>query len=267
MAERNPIRRFFALPNDHLGKTLGFAFMVALVASVFVSVASVLLKPYYQAHLEAERQASMAEMMSLLPGMADLLAEAGVESLVVRLVDLSTGQFAEGVDAAGYDQRAAARDPATSTVLPPVADVAGIKQRANLAPVYMLRRGRALELLVLPVRGVGYQSMLYAYLALKPDGNTIAGLIVYEHGETPGIGARVEDPAWRALWPGKELADDSGEILIEVVRGQAVGPHQVDGISGATRTGNGVSTMLRFWLGDYGFGPFLARLKAGEDLQ
>ncbi|MCF6234707.1 MAG: Na(+)-translocating NADH-quinone reductase subunit C [Rhodobacteraceae bacterium] len=267
MADLNPInwwRRFLALPNDNLTKTLGFAFLVAFTASIFVSVAAVTLKPLHLQNLERERQARMAAMVAALPGMADILAEAGTDGLEVRIVELASGTFARGIDAESFDQRAAALDPAQSTKIPGEADVAGLKQRANFAPVYILRRDGVPALVVLPVRGVGYQSMLYAYLALKADGNTVAGLTFYEHGETPGIGARIQDPDWQALWPGKELADDAGNILISVVRGKAVGPFEVDAISGATRTGSGVSNMLRFWLGEHGFGPFLKRLRAGE---
>ena len=53
-------------------------------------------------------------------------------------------------------------------------------------------------------------------------------------------------------------------VGIAVARGSASGPLEVDGISGATRTGNGITNLLRFWLGEYGFGPFLNRLARGE---
>jgi Na+-transporting NADH:ubiquinone oxidoreductase subunit C len=263
----NPInlwRKFLALPNDNLTKTLVFAFLLALTASVIVSVAAVALRPYQQANLEKERQARMAEIVSALPQISGLLDETGVDALEVRIVNLSTGEFEPDIDPARYDQRQASRDPERSTELSPEADTAGLKRRADYAQVYLLRRDRRLQLVVLPVRGVGYQSMLYAYLALQADGNTIAGLTFYAQGETPGFGARVEDPAWQALWPGKKIADEDGTIRISVVRGEATGPFEVDGISGATRTSNGVANMLRFWMGNDGFGPFLRKLRAGE---
>jgi Na+-transporting NADH:ubiquinone oxidoreductase subunit C len=62
--------------------------------------------------------------------------------------------------------------------------------------------------------------------------------------------------------------DERGEPAIEVVRGAAgpvrTDPHRVDGLAGATITGRGVTTMLRFWLGEHGYGSYLARLKKGE---
>lgn len=266
MADLKPAnlwRKFLALPNDNLTKTLVFAFLLALIASVIVSVAAVGLRPFQQANLERERKARMAEIVSALPQISGLLDETGVDALEVRIVNLETGEFAPDIDPESYDQRQAARDPARSTELSPEADLAGLKRRADYAPVYLLRRNRNLALLVLPVRGTGYQSMLYAYLALQSDGNTIAGLTFYEQGDTPGFGARVEDPEWQALWPGKKIADEDGTIRISVVRGEATGPFEVDGISGATHTSNGVANMLRFWMGEDGFGPFLAKLRAG----
>lgn len=267
MADFNPIRlwkRFLALPNDDLGKTLIFAFLVTSVASVIVSVAAVTLTPFYQQNLDRERQARMEEMVASLSVMSDILSELKIDDFDVRIVDLTSGTFAKDIDPTSYNQREAARDPNQSLSLPRESDIAGIRQRANFAPVYILRRDQALEMIVFPVRGVGYQSMLYAFLAIEADANTIAGLSFYEQGETPGVGARITEPDWQALWPGKTLADENGDIQISVVRGRAQGLYEVDGISGATRTGNGVSNMLHFWLGDFGFGPFLKRIQAGE---
>ncbi|MDH3739126.1 MAG: NADH:ubiquinone reductase (Na(+)-transporting) subunit C [Alphaproteobacteria bacterium] len=267
MADLNPLawwRRFLALPNDSRVKTLGIALLVALVSATVVSVTAVTLKPLQLANLERQRQARMEAMIAALPGMADILREAGVTSLETRLVDLDTDSFSTDIDPINYDQRAAAFDPELSMALPSEVDVANIGRRASLALVYVLRRGKEIALIVLPVHGSGYQSTIYAYLALEGDLNKVAALTVYEQGETPGLGSQVEDPAWQALWPGKEIADATGAIRISVVRGQASGPHEVDGITGATRTMTGITNMLHFWLGDHGFGPFLARLRSGE---
>lgn len=267
MADLNPLawwRRFLALPNDSRVKTLGVALLVALVSATVVSVTAVTFKPLQLANLERQRQARMEAMIATLPGMADILREAGADLLETMLVDLDTASFETDIDPADYDQRAAASDPALSRALPREVDVANIGRRANLALVYILRRDEAIALIVLPVRGSGYQSTIYAYLALEADLDTVAALTVYEQGETPGLGSRVENPAWQALWPGKNIADETGAIRISVVRGQASGPHEVDGITGATRTMTGITNMLQFWLGDHGFGPFLARLRAGE---
>lgn len=254
-------RGFLARPNDDTVKTFGVAFLVALGASLLVSTVSVNLKPLQDANLAAEKEARMARMLDTLPGLRDLMEEAGVDALETRIVSLSDGSFANGIDTATFDQKAAAEDPETSIALSPETDIAGIKRRSDFAPVFVMQRDGEVMLIVLPVHGLGYQSTIRATLALEADLNTIAALTILEQGDTPGFGARIEEPEWQALWPGKQIADEDGTLRISVVRGEPTSEFEVDGISGATRTSNGISNMLQFWLGPDGFGPFLARLK------
>jgi Na+-transporting NADH:ubiquinone oxidoreductase subunit C len=256
-------RRFLALPNDSRGKTLGVAFGVALVAAMAVSVTSVALKPRQQAHLEALREAQLAAMIATLPGLGDILRETGAETLETVLVDLRTGLISEAADPQGFDFLAAQTDPEHSTALSSEQDIAGIGRRPDLAPVYLLSGQEGLALVVLPVYGTGYQSTIRAYLALSGDLTTVAGLSIYEQGETPGLGSRITDPVWQGLWAGKQALSPVGEVVIRVVRGTAQGPSEVDGISGATRSTTGVTRLVAFWLGADGFGPFLSALKAG----
>ncbi|WP_299567563.1 NADH:ubiquinone reductase (Na(+)-transporting) subunit C [uncultured Sulfitobacter sp.] len=254
-------QRFLARPNDDRAKTIGIAVIVAFVCAVVVATTSVMLKPLQDAHLEAERAARMEAMLDTLPGMRAVMEEAGVTALDVRMVDLAEGWFTDEIEPAGYDAIGAASNPETSIAIPAEADVAGIGRRETHAPVYLLQRDGELMLLVLPMRAAGYQSTITAMLALEPDLRTVAALTVTGHGETPGIGARIADPAFAARWPGKQVADDTGEIVIEVVRAQATGPYEVDAVSGATRSSNAIGSMLTFWLGDLGYGPFLDRLE------
>ncbi|MCX8145860.1 MAG: FMN-binding protein [Azovibrio sp.] len=103
-------------------------------------------------------------------------------------------------------------------------------------------------------------------MAIKPDLNTVVGLGFYQHAETPGLGGEVDNPKWKALWPGKTLFDAAGKPIIKIVKG-GVDPaspdagHQVDALAGATLTSNGVDRLLQFWLGEQGFGPYLAKLR------
>jgi Na+-transporting NADH:ubiquinone oxidoreductase subunit C len=166
-----------------------------------------------------------------------------------RLVDLATGNYVD-------------RDPGTSTELPAGRDRAGLGSREDVATVFELRDDGARTLIILPVHGSAYQSTIKGYLALKADLNTVAALTFYEQEETPGLGARIEEDAWQALWPGKQVADADGVIRIDVVKGAGAGVHEVDGISGATRTSTGVTNLLRFWLGPDGYGPYLDRLRS-----
>ena len=134
---------------------------------------------------------------------------------------------------------------------------------------YIVETDGELDTLVLPVRGYGLWSTLYGFLALQEDLNTVAGLGFYQHGETPGLGGEVDNPKWRSLWEGKKLYNEDGELAIQIVKG-GVDPqspnakYRVDALAGATLTSNGVNNLLHFWLGENGFGPFIANLRAGE---
>lgn len=257
------LRAFFARPNDDRAKTLGVALLVALGCGLAVSIAAVTLRPTIQANIAAARGAQMSAMLAGVPGIGEIIARAGADAVETAIVDLTSGERAQGIDATGFDQTAVAAEPETSTQLTRAQDVAGLGRRENLAQVYLVRREGALALVVLPVRGRGYQSTIRAYLALEGDLDTVAAFTVYDHGETPGLGSRITDAGWQAQWAGKKLTD-GGKVAIEVVTGSASGPNEVDGISGASVTGYAVTDMIHFWLGPLGYGRFLDRLRAGE---
>ncbi len=267
MADWTPLalwRRLLALPNESRAKTIAIAVLVSAVSAIVVSGTAVTLRPLQEANRAAERQARLDAMIAALPGMEDLLAASGADSLETVIVDLRTGAVAEGLDPAQFDARAAAQDPATSTPLAADVDIAGIGQRPDFARIHLVKAEDALRLLILPVHATGYQSTIRAYLALEGDLNTVAALSIIEQAETPGLGARVEDQKWLDLWPGKQIANEQGEILLSVVRGTGRTVYEVDGITGATRTGNAVGNMIRFWLGPHGYAEVLQRLRAGE---
>jgi len=248
-------------------RALGVACVVAFVCGTLVSVTAVLLEPRHTANRLAERQALIHAIVSRLPGVEAVLDPAGADRIESRVVNLATGAPAAGVDPATYDPIRAAQDPMTRVEIPPGQDVAHIGTRAPHATVHVAHRGRTLRLVILPVYGAGYASTLRGFLALEGDLNTIAALAFYEHAETPGLGARLQDPQWLAGWRGKRLRDESGEYRLQVARGRAgadpeSGTFVVDGISGATRTSQGIAQLLRYWLGDHGFGPFLQRLRS-----
>ena len=100
------------------------------------------------------------------------------------------------------------------------------------------------------------------------DRNTIKGISFYEHKETPGLGARIEEPKWRATWKGIHSYDDKGEVATGVTKAGNPKDNWVDGISGATLTSRGVSNMIQFWLGEQGYKPYLdaQREQSGKTL-
>lgn len=260
------LQRLLDMPNESLSKTIFVALTVSLVCSFIVSTAAVLLRPLQDSNRENERQQEILKIVNRLPGIEELFQSIDTGRVEARVVELATGNYVRAIDPADYDQRAAARNPQLSIEIPPGRDIARIKRRARYATVYIMKREEETKLIILPVHGGGYASTLYGFLALEGNANTVVALSFYEHGETPGMGARIDSAEWRGQWQGKKLYDEQGRLRIGVAKGPVDlssldFAYQVDGLTGATRTGDGVTNLLRFWLGDYGFGPYLNRFR------
>ncbi|MDD2885746.1 MAG: Na(+)-translocating NADH-quinone reductase subunit C [Dechloromonas sp.] len=249
-------------------RTLVVALTVSLVSSIFVAGAAVSLKPIQIENRLLDKQRSILAIAGI--GSPDLSAKdvqaLFSERIKPRIVDLETGDYVDNLDPVTFDPLKASKDPKMSTALDGEQDLALIKRRERFTTVYRLEQGETLEALILPIRGYGLWSTLHGFMAVKPDLNTVVGLGFYQHAETPGLGGEVDNPKWKALWPGKTLFDDSGKPNIQIVKG-GVDPaspsagHQVDALAGATLTSKGVDRLLQFWLGEQGFGPYLAKLR------
>lgn len=260
------LKGLLALPNDDPRKLLSLALTLCLVCSLAVSASAVLLRPLQEKNADLALKREILAVAELLQPGANV-ERLFAERVDTRILDLASGQFTD-LDPAGFNQRKAARDPATSLAVPAEQDIARLRSRAKLAPVYLIRSGERLERIVLPVHGSGLWSTMYGLLALDADGRTIKGMSFYEQGETAGLGAEIESPGWLDRWRGKQALDEQGRVRFELVKG-GVNPadpdsrYQVDALAGATLTSDGVTNLIRYWLSDNGFGPYLERVRAG----
>ena len=246
-----------------------FAVAVCGVCSIVVSSAAVLLEERQQENIALDRQKKVLVVAGLMKESESLSREEVTkrfeDNVVSVIVDLESGAVVEGVDPASFDQRRAASDSATSRPAP--LNDAKVRRVPNHGAVYQVVKDGVVEAIIVPISGMGLWSTLYGYLALAKDTNTVLGITFYEHGETPGLGGEVDNPRWKARWPGRKVFDDRWQAVITVNKGMAgpveTDPHSVDGLSGATITSRGVGALVRFWLGENGFGPYLAQLRSG----
>lgn len=219
-------------------RTLGFAAAVCVVCASVVSSAAVLLKDRKQANALVEEQKSVLSAAGLVAEGEALEAEEvkrRFDTVKSIEVELATGEP---------------------------------KRRV----VYQVQgEGGGLKMLVLPIEGKGLWSTLRGFLALDADLVTIRGITFHSHAETPGLGGEIDNPKWKARWVGRKAFGPGGEVRIEVVKGAAGSPtddpYRVDGLSGATITARGVSHLVRFWLGEDGFGPYLRELEPKPNLE
>jgi len=208
---------------DSISNTLTIAISLSLICSVLVASAAIVLKPRQLKNQEEYRQRIILEVAGLMEPDGDIASLFA--TIQADTVDIASGESVE---------------------------------------IYLEKDGDAIQQIILPISGPGLWSTMRGYLALAPDGNTVKGIRFYEHAETPGLGDQIDKADWRNLWVGKKLYDDDDTPRIEVVRGFALRDasntnlqYQIDGLSGATLTGNGVSKLVQHWIGPEGFGPYL----------
>lgn len=247
--------------------TVIFTTLLCLVFSLLVSAVSVSLRERQEENRRLDRMKNVLSVAGMLrPG--ERLSRQEIQrrfeaKLEPRIVELSSGRYALDVDPLGFEPREAAADPKRSHAAPE--NRARVRRIPEHALVFLIVEQGEVQGLILPIEGYGLWSMLYGYVALEADARTVRGITFYEHGETAGLGGEVDNPRWKALWPGRLAFDEGGRPRIRVAKG-AVGPpdespYAVDGLSGATLTGNGVTHMLHFWLGENGFGGYLAEYR------
>ena len=141
-----------------------------------------------------------------------------------------------------------------------------IEKNEDTLPIYIRMDNDEVQWIALPIAGKGLWSTIFGYIALNPDTDSVLGIQFYKHGETPGLGGEVEkkwftdnfvnhpfkQPNGEIQYIPKKIRDKSGKIVsIKVVKGgvdysesNTSSIHQVDGISGATVTADGVTDFL-----------------------
>ncbi|GAB4152056.1 MAG: Na(+)-translocating NADH-quinone reductase subunit C [Planctomycetota bacterium] len=240
------------------GYVLGFAVGVCVVMSSMLALASSALRDAQRAAEEFDRQKNVMVAARLIdadgrrPGAERAATRSELEDLYSRQVEekvlvLETGEFDPELKPADYP-RMKPEEQKRYRVVALAHDSAG-----------------KTDAIVLPISGKGLWSIIYGYLALEPDGKSVKGVTFYKHGETPGLGGECENPEWTAKWVGKKLLGGNGELIGISIKKGKVDPaipmekeHMVDGLSGATITGRGITRFLKSDL--EGYRPYLSRI-------
>ena len=252
-------------------KIIAVALGVCIVCSILVSTAAVVLNAKQEENKKVEKIKNILIAGNLYEKGKDV-KEIYNSSIEGAIIDLETGQkldpsrYNEELNVEAFDIKDLAGSPQYGKAIPSSQDIAQIKRMPKYMAVYFVKEGDELKEIILPVYGKGLWSTMYGFIALASDLRMIEGFTFYEHGETPGLGGEVDNPSWKRIWKGKKAFGDEGEVKIEVIKGR-VDPssqnaiYQVDGLSGSTLTTRGVDHLVKFWLGENGYGPFFDRLR------
>lgn len=119
---------------------------------------------------------------------------------------------------------------------------------------FMSEDGERIDSYIFPMFGRGLWDWISCYIALESDLNTVRGIAFDHKQETPGLGARITEEAVYTRYSGKKIYQGDELVSVTMVKGEGnsgLSEHQVDGMSGATMTANGVNDMLEDYFQDY----------------
>ena len=209
--------------------------MVVIVATLLALAALGLQKRQYENELNEKKKSIL---LSLYAGDAQKQGVAAEE--LIRTV-----KYDDVIDAYVVDKTGARVEGEDVFAL--LNDLPGAFA-AGKFPIFEARDGRV----VIPVTGTGLWGPVWGYVALEKDMNTVAGIIMAHKGETPGLGAEIATTKYQSKFIGKTIFEGNEFVSVTLRKGGAKDPaHEVDAVSGGTKTSDGVTAMLRNSLGNY----------------
>lgn len=225
---------------------LGFTAIMTLIIGGTLSLANQVLKPAQLKSIELDTKIQILSAVVEVKRGDDIIGlyASSIESMVVdhQGEEISTDQKGNPIEAEKVNVLRNFKKNSDEREYP----VYKYKDESGQVAAY-----------IFPVYGNGLWNNIYGYVALESDMNTIKGVSYGHVGETPGLGARISDIEVQQRYVGKKIFDDDNKLVsVTMVKGEKgdpslYGPHQVDGMSGATLTANGVNEMLDSYLNDY----------------
>ncbi len=215
--------------------TLFYAFAFTAIVAVVLAVAATGLRPRQKANEDQAKRSAILE--SVMEVNRETL-EADYNNFITEVVVDAQGNVVDNVRAFDLDVVKESKKPTTERRL----------------PIFIFSKDERTNY-ILPLQGKGLWGPINAFLALEKDLNTVYGVVFDHRGETPGLGAEINTTAFESRYKDKKLFDDAGSFAsIRVLKGSGNlvdSPHEVDGLSGATMTINGVTKMFKDELTNY----------------
>jgi len=227
---------------DSNSYTFGFATIMVVIVAALLSYAAIELKPFQDTNIELEKQQNILSSIGV-DVQRDLAKEVYSKYIKQEIVLNYKGEEVDG-DAFEIELKKELKKANSDQVLPLfISNVDGFKQY------------------IIPLRGKGLWGPIWGFIALEEDLNTVYGAVFDHKGETPGLGAEINQSFFQEPFIGKSIFDGETFKSIRVVKGGAPegDNYAVDGISGGTITSDGVTDMLLERLNMYL--PYITRLK------
>ena len=216
--------------------TIIYIIVLGVVVGTALAFTSISLRDRQQANADADKMRQILASVLVNPEPSEIIGTyRGIvkESFVVNDRGERVGDDAFGVN---------------------VAEQSKLPAGERLLPVYVCTLADGAVKYVLPVYGAGLWGPIWGYVSVDADGTTVYGAYFAHQGETPGLGAEIEKPAFSSQFQGKTLFKNDVFLPVAVVKaGQkpAGDEDYVDGISGGTITSKGVGAMIDNCLSPY----------------
>ncbi|HLU84014.1 MAG TPA: NADH:ubiquinone reductase (Na(+)-transporting) subunit C [Vicingaceae bacterium] len=207
--------------------TIGFSIVMVVIVALLLAFASEGLKPMQNQNIEREKMQNILKSVGV-EVTRDEAKDAFDKYITEQIVLNDKGEQIEG-DAFKVDVLKEYKSGGQKNF-----------------PIFIYENEGSKKYII-PLVGKGLWGPIWGYIALEEDKNTVAGATFDHKGETPGLGAEINQGWFQDPFVGKKVFDESGEYQsIKVVKGGATegNKHAVDAISGGTITGNGVTEML-----------------------
>lgn len=210
--------------------TLIYIIVMVVVVGAALAFTSISLKGRQQANADADKMRQILASVNIYPASDSIIADYNKYVTAAYAVD-AEGHRIEGVDAFSINVAREVKEP----------------QDKRELPVYECELPGGARKYILPLYGAGLWGPIWGYVSLDADGSTLYGAYFAHQGETPGLGAEIEKPAFSGQFAGKELFKGMEFLPVAVVKaGQKPQGNEdyVDGVSGGTITSKGVGEML-----------------------
>ncbi|MEE1103972.1 MAG: NADH:ubiquinone reductase (Na(+)-transporting) subunit C [Alistipes sp.] len=215
-----------------------YSVVMVVVVAVLLAVTSLSLQERQQANMLNEKQQQIVKALGENPetsSYGDVVAQA-------VMLD-KNGKAIEG--------------KSESDIFASLSDLTASFEAGEF-PIFKAKNG----CVVIPVYGAGLWGPVWGYLALESDMDTVKGIVMDHAGETPGLGAEITTSKVQDMFKGKTIFEGNDLVSVSMRKGGATNNHEVDAISGGTKTCDGVNAMIKSGL--EGYLPFLNANKSNK---
>ncbi len=210
--------------------TIIYIIILVVVVGTALAATSLALRDRQQENINADKMSQILAAALITPDKGAIVEEFG-KYITDQYVVNAQGDKIDGVKAFDVNVAEESKKP---------------DDRREL-PVFVCTTADGAVKYIVPVYGAGLWGPIWGYVAFDADGSTIYGAYFAHQGETPGLGAEIEKPAFSNQFEGKQVFKDGRFRPIAVVKAGQLpldGEDYVNGISGGTITSKGVGSML-----------------------